>query len=228
MVLEPDEKFEMLRSFYQARVQQAVTTIRAAASNFSGTASLVVGGGSEGAMLLESGRVSQRDMSLRRATVNVTTLRHLWEQFKPSKVDLLVVDVEGNEPRVFDHPLPRPRMRPRPRLVHFEHAHLSAQQRRSLHFKLTRQGYEFIKETGRPPLDILYGIPSPDPCAAATTRPQLCTEYHTLYREVCAPDGLLNASDFPLGGQARHEKACAKKASPYGHTFTNSFPDWMC
>ena len=58
VVLEPGEKFEMLRSFYQARVQQAVTTIRAAASNFSGTASLVVGGASEGAMLMESGRVS--------------------------------------------------------------------------------------------------------------------------------------------------------------------------
>ena len=72
-------------------------------------------------MLLESGRVSQRGMSLRRATVNVTTLRHPWKQFMPSKVDLLVVDVEGNEPRVFGHPLPTSR----PSLVKDHRTYLS-------------------------------------------------------------------------------------------------------
>ena len=131
-------------------------------------------------------------MSLRRATVNVATLRHLWEQFKPSKVDLLVVDVEGNEPRVFDHPLPRPR----PRLVHFEHAHLSTQQRRSLHFKLISQGYEF-KETGRPPLD---------------KRRPTCAAYRAQIHVLLPPRGLSSApSTTRYTGRCAHQTASSMR-----------------
>ena len=223
VVVEPsNRKFQMLQAFYQARVGRAVEPVHAAVSNYSG-APLMPDGGSEGFGLTEHKLNARKHLP--QQTVNVTTLALLWKQYRPrnQRVDLLAVDVEGSEPFVFDAPLPEPL----PSVVMFEHAHLTFAQRRSLHFKLVAQGYEFIKETHRPPMDITYGRPMAGACAAPSTK--LCTDHRRDYPEVCASDGLFHAPAASLTADEAHRSACAKRSSPYGHKHTNPFPhEWMC
>ena len=143
---------------------------------------------------------------------------------RSQSASFLAVDVEGSEPFVFDAPLPEPL----PSVVMFEHSHLDFAQRRALHFKLVAQGYEFIKETHRPPQDITYGRPTRGNCAMPSSMSTLCTEHRQDYREVCAPDGLFHAPSANLTADEAHRRACAKRSSPYGHAHTNPFPTWMC
>ena len=225
VVVEPSAgKFKLLKAFYRARVGRAVTPVHAAVSNYSGTASMP-SGGSETSGLTEH-QLSSRSL-LPQQPVNVTTLNLLWQQFRRGpnqRVDFLFVDVEGSEPFVFDAPLPEPL----PSVVMFEHSHLDFAQRRALHFKLVAQGYEFIKETHRPPQDITYGRPTRGNCAMPSSMSTLCTEHRKGYREVCAPDGLFHAPSANLTADEAHRSACAKRSSPYGHAHTNPFPTWMC
>ena len=226
VVVEPSaSKFEMLKAFYLARAGRAVKPVHAAVSNYSGTASMP-SGGSETSGLTE--HQTSSPSFLPQQPVHVTTLTHLWQRFRRDlnqRVDFLAVDVEGSEPFVFDAPLPEPL----PSVVMFEHAHLDFAQRRALHFKLVAQGYEFIKETHRPPQDITYGRPTRGVCAMPSSMSRLCTEHRQDYREVCAPNGLFNAPFANLTAAEAHRSACAKRSSPYRHAHTNPFPyTWMC
>ena len=69
----------------------------------------------------------------------VKTLQQLWDDLQPlTRVDVLVVDVEGHEERVLalqDMP------HPKPRLILYEMIHLKDQQRDKIDQKLKQQGY---------------------------------------------------------------------------------------
>jgi len=103
--------------------------------------------------------------------VQMVTLRQLWRhalptllQPAPVAVDLLVVDVEGSEPHVFQHDLPSPK----PRLVAFEHKHLydrrlapEDQPAAIINRTLHRQGYRCLGRIGNKGEDYLYQLAAP-------------------------------------------------------------------
>ena len=78
--------------------------------------------------------------------VPVITLARVWEELQRvhgpvADVDLLVVDVEGSEGRLLgSSELPSPR----PRLVMFEHKHLTAPVRFMINSSLESLGYQFV------------------------------------------------------------------------------------
>jgi FkbM family methyltransferase len=78
--------------------------------------------------------------------VPVITLARVWEELQRvhgpvADVDLLVVDVEGSEGRLLgSSELPSPR----PRLIMFEHKHLTAPVRFMINSSLESLGYQFV------------------------------------------------------------------------------------
>ncbi len=96
----------------------------------------------------------------------------LWAKLALAKVDMLVIDVEGGEPSILGFwPLPSPL----PRLVLFEHAHLSPKQIATINSTLVDQGYDLVAALKHKdayavainlaPQDLLYGLRTPPRCS---------------------------------------------------------------
>ena len=100
----------------------------------------------------------------------------LWRKLALTKVDLLVIDIEGAEPTVLSKALPSPL----PRLVLFEHSLLRPSDINRINASLISQGYELVaelkhKDAGAvernlPAQDMLYGLRSPPSCSTHVTR----------------------------------------------------------
>lgn len=106
--------------------------------------------------------------------VQVVTLPELWEKYKPERVDVLVVDIEGNEENVlFKAPIPSPK----PRYILFEMIHLKPEVKDRIDQALYSQGYvrrddlKHMDKTARsrnaPPQDRLYSLLPKGPPAFA-------------------------------------------------------------
>ncbi|CAK0810279.1 unnamed protein product [Prorocentrum cordatum] len=97
--------------------------------------------------------------------VETFTLVDLWnEKFgsDEKKVDILVVDAEGNEPKILGGPIPEPR----PSFVLFEISSLKAEELKSIDDNLHSYGYELVEQLrhqdplgkNMPPQDALYKL----------------------------------------------------------------------
>jgi len=95
------------------------------------------------------------------------TLETLWKDVygaDKEKVDLLVVDAEGNEPKILSGAFPEPK----PKLVLFEISSLQPQDLAGIDANLKKEGYMLLKELKHqdkvgltmPPQDALYGLSS--------------------------------------------------------------------
>lgn len=125
----------------------------------------------------ELASVTQRWANGYSEAVPLMTLSQLWQLTRPPRVDILVVDAEGNEPAILGHgDLPSPL----PSLLLFEHQGLSSRRLYTIHANLERQGYRLLDECCRnhsaePPgfirrdmlTDILYGFAPGRPRAPA-------------------------------------------------------------
>ena len=126
VILEPQPNiFHQLETNY-ADVADRIQTLNMGISDQPGNFSLR--GGGETASLGNSN-----------GNIVVKTLQQLWDDLQPlTRVDVLVVDVEGHEERVLalqDMP------HPKPRLILYEMIHLKDQQRDKIDQKLKQQGY---------------------------------------------------------------------------------------
>ena len=103
--------------------------------------------------------------------VRTMSLRSLWADVSPpaDKQLLLVVDAEGSEEDILTSgPIPSPR----PRLILFEHAHLTQPARRRIDRHLRAQGYHLVAQLKHMdavgirhgPQDLLYGSNATVPC----------------------------------------------------------------
>jgi len=97
--------------------------------------------------------------------VETFTLVDLWKKkfgSNEKKVDILVVDAEGNEPKILGGPIPEPR----PRFVLFEISSLKAEELKSIDDNLHSYGYELVEQLrhqdplgkNMPPQDALYKL----------------------------------------------------------------------
>ena len=90
---------------------------------------------------------NRRGASAPSETVRVLTLASIWRLLAThtgshAAPDVLVVDVEGEEPRLLRHPLPIPP----PHLVLYEDKHLSPAQRKLIESSLRRQGFRWLAD----------------------------------------------------------------------------------
>ena len=151
-ILEPQPHiFAQLQHNY-ADVADRIQTLNLAVSNQRGNMSMRGGGETASLQTNQEGNIA------------VVTLADLWQRLQPlTRVDVLVVDVEGHENRVLQlQDLPSPQ----PRFVLLEIAHLSTEQRDGIDRALVRQGYvavEDLKHMDRvarlknaPPQDRIY------------------------------------------------------------------------
>jgi len=99
--------------------------------------------------IVDQGETSQEADAADAKAIEVEsyTLVDLWKQtfhakMSTKKVDILVVDAEGNEPKILGGAFPEPR----PKLVLFESAHLNPDQRTRIHNNLETNGYELVAE----------------------------------------------------------------------------------
>ena len=70
--------------------------------------------------------------------IPVVTLQDLWDRFQPTKIDVLVVDVEGHEEQVLHlQEIPTPK----PRYILFEMVHLQFGVKSRIDDTLRKQGY---------------------------------------------------------------------------------------
>lgn len=157
-ILEPVAfAFSKLQKNY-ADVADRIQTLQMAVSNTTGTMSIK--GMNEMARMVPLGQG--------RGEVPVVTLRDLWTKLQPTKVDALVVDVEGHEVACLaDQDLPSPK----PRFILLEIKNLNEEERQRIDDALKRQGYLhradlFHKdkkaiENHDPPGDRLYSLPPP-------------------------------------------------------------------
>jgi len=153
LLLEPTrDSFHKLCANYAAH-QPRICALKAAASDYTGEAKIQImrNGCPRGQCnhLLNKGdnvrwhhRWARTNQTER---VAVITLARVWEELKRvhgpiATVSLLVVDVEGSEDRLLGPPLPSPR----PRLVMFEHKHLSMDRQRTINASLLEQGYSYV------------------------------------------------------------------------------------
>lgn len=177
-----------------------------AVADYNGTSEIVVGlGGRQG----EASRLVRNTHgwlrgpvpSTRKVSVNVTTLERVWSSLKghvaeaASRVDLLVVDAEGEEVRILSRPLPHPR----PTFVLYEHKHLSFKERGVVSAALRKQGYALLEHPGRP---------------AVCPRYEVC--HVTSSGKAHGGDLLYGLGDIPAGLGKHLQRAPAGWRSPIG------------
>lgn len=92
-------------------------------------------------------------------TVDVVRLHDVWAAVLAlgvREVDVLVIDVEGEESKLLSSPLPSPP----PRMVLYEHLHVAPSDQRRIHKALLSQGYALLADVGLwrgQPANRLYG-----------------------------------------------------------------------
>lgn len=154
-----------------------VRPVQAAVSNFNGPAQMALI--NSYCPRGECNRLTQRNTTrtgklMPTEQVEVVTLARVWEELRRVKflggckrcaqrVDVLVVDVEGQEEQVLYHGAPFPH--PPPRLVLYEDKHLKASQKERIAGRLHSQGYTLIRQVLHPARngamhngDVLYGL----------------------------------------------------------------------
>jgi len=155
IVLEPvPHIFSQLKANYKP--YPTIRPVQALVSNHSGTGKI-----------LDRAETSHEISRDRHTGVEVPTytLKTLWEkQFGADKaqVDILVVDAEGNEPRILGGEFPHPK----PKLVLFEIANLQGDDIDAIHENLISKGYVLLEKLRHqdaigltmPPQDALYGL----------------------------------------------------------------------
>lgn len=155
IVIEPvPHIFKQLKTNYAQ--YPSVTPVQALVSNHSGAG-----------RILDSAETSHEISLARKKGVEVPTytLASLWKEklfTDREKVDILVVDAEGNEPKILSGAFPHPK----PRLVLFEIANMVQSDIDAIDTNLRKQGYVLLEklkhqdDIGRtmPPQDALYGL----------------------------------------------------------------------
>lgn len=132
VVVEPVGKtFEQLRMNYKPFPN--IQPLNVLVSNFSGTTDIQVNGEMSSEIKTSEGLAKQ--------SVSAITVHELWQQLGPPPVvHLLVLDVEGSEPRILGTPLPEPL----PHKILFEMAHLSRDELAGINNTLYSQGYKLL------------------------------------------------------------------------------------
>jgi len=157
IVLEPvPQIFSKLSENY--RPYPSVKPVQALVSNHSGVG-----------RILDRSETSHEISLTRKNGVEVPTytLKTLWKEVfgaDKKKVDVLVVDAEGNEPKILSGAFPEPK----PKLVLFEISSLQPQDLAGIDANLKKEGYMLLKELKHqdkvgltmPPQDALYGLSS--------------------------------------------------------------------
>ena len=116
-----------------------VRPLRTAVSDFVGSATFVTGN-KETNHLAKTWELQRPRPNV---TVGVVRLADVWREVDAPSVDVLVVDVEGAEPKVLaGDALPHPQ----PILILFEHVHLSDDDQQQIDRSLTAQGYTQLAE----------------------------------------------------------------------------------
>jgi len=155
IVLEPvPQIFSKLSKNYQP--YPFVKPVQALVSNHSGVG-----------RILDRAETSHEISSFRKKGVEVPTytLETLWKDVfgaDRQKVDLLVVDAEGNEPKILSGAFPEPK----PKLVLFEIANLQAAELAGIDANLKKEGYVLLENLVHQdkvgltmaPQDALYGL----------------------------------------------------------------------
>ena len=137
-----------------------VVPVRAAVSDHSGEELMVTGIGWSGEAARFTGNAREqkwRAGKRPKERVPVLTLEQVWKMppvLGASRVDVLVVDAEGEEAKILERPLPPPL----PELILFEYKHLLLGPQASINASLERQGYTLVSRVshGRNPGDLLF------------------------------------------------------------------------
>jgi len=152
VVVEPVPRlFEQLRGNYQPF--PSITPLHGMVSDHAGVGKIV-----------DFGEMSHEGN--KGVDVDSYTLEGLWadkvKSFAGSKVDILVVDAEGNEPKILSGPIPEPR----PKFILFEMSQLNGASKAQIDQNLVAHGYSKVQELKHmdpkgqtmAPQDVLYKL----------------------------------------------------------------------
>lgn len=142
--VEPNpNSFKELRANYKQH--PSVTPLEFAVSDKDGLVDLFVGSGSAAAN--EANTILPGSNFVNTVQVKSMTLPSLWKTHvvgKLPKVDILVVDVEGAEPKLLKGTLTNPK----PRFILFEYYHLARQDYKAIGTNLEEHGYKYVGRDG--------------------------------------------------------------------------------